>query len=81
MTDDICAVCYVNDDLVTPNETPVKLLSQSADVASRVASNCVKPPCSTAHTNIRRANEQANATKKRQHAGTVDVGRRKARAS
>lgn len=84
VTEDICAVCYATGDLVTPDE-----MKRSLDLGGKtpltICRCClesgVEPPCSGGRTNVRQATEQAKATKKRQHAGAVEVGRRKARAS
>ena len=84
VTDDICAVCYVNDDLVTPNETR-KTMDLAGKTPLTICRGCfesgVEPPFSTARTNIRRANEQANATKKRKNDGAVEAGKRKSRVT
>ena len=84
VTKDNCAVCYVNDDLVTPNEM-IKSLDLGGKAPLTICRGCfesgVEPPSSGGRPHVRQATQQAKATKKRKHDGAVVAGKRKARTT
>mmetsp|Transcript_14019 Transcript_14019/g.30519 ORF Transcript_14019/g.30519 Transcript_14019/m.30519 type:complete len:236 (-) Transcript_14019:86-793(-) len=83
VTKDICAVCYVNDDLVTPNEMIKSLDLLGGKAPLTICRGCfesgVEPPSPGGRPNVRQATQQAKATKK--HDGAVVAGKRKARTT
>ena len=84
VTKDICAVSYVNDDLVTLNEMIKSLDLGGKDfltIYRGYFEGGVKVPSSKGRPNARQAAQQANATKKRKHDGAVVVDKRKARTT
>ena len=83
MTKDICALCYVNDDLVSPNEIK-KTVDIGGKIPLTICRGCLdsglKPPCSAGgRKNVKQAKQQKKAAKKRKHAKVVLVGKRQAR--
>ncbi len=84
VTEDICSVCYVNADLVTPNEirsnrdlggkTPLIMCRGCLDAG-------VDPPCSGARKNVQQAKQQKQVSKKRKLDKAVKNGQRKPRKS
>ena len=83
VTKDICALCYVSDDLVSPNEI-MKTRDIGGKVPLTICRGCydsgVEPPCSAGRRkNVKQAKQQKKATKKRKHAEVALVGRRKVR--
>ena len=84
VTELICALCYVNDDLVTPNEL-MKSLNLSVKDPLTICRGCfesgIKPPSSGGRTNARQAAQQNKVTKKRKLGKAVKAGKRKARAT
>ena len=84
VTEGMCALYYVNDDLVTPNEL-MKSLNLSVKDPLTICRGCfesgIKPPSSGGRTNVRQAAQQDKVTKKRKLGGAVKAGRRKAIAT
>ena len=83
VTKDICALCYVSDDLVAPNEIK-KTVNIGGKIPLTICRGCldsgVDPPCSAGRRkNVKQAKQQKMAAKKRKHAKVVLVGKRKAR--
>ena len=84
-TEDVCCICYVDQDLMTPNDikkvrdlggkTPLIMCRACADDKS------IEPLLSRARTNISQANKQKRATKKRKMDKRVENGKRKARSA
>ena len=85
ITKDICSVCYIDADLMTPNEirtirndlngrTPLILCRACARDSS------VTVPCSGARKNIKHAKQQQKEAKKRKLDEAVKSGRRKPRS-
>mmetsp|Transcript_38199 Transcript_38199/g.62502 ORF Transcript_38199/g.62502 Transcript_38199/m.62502 type:complete len:137 (-) Transcript_38199:7-417(-) len=84
ITEGICALCYVNDDLVTPNEL-MKSLNLSRKAPLTICRGCfesgIEPPSSGGRTNVRQAAQQNKVTKKRKVGEAVKAGERRARAT
>ena len=83
VTKDICALCYVNDDLVSPNEIK-KTVDIGGKIPLTICRGCLDsglvPPCSAGgRKNVKQAKQQKKAAKKRKHAKVVLVGKRQAR--
>jgi len=81
VTEDICAICYINDDIVSTNEmianrnlggkTPLPICRGCYDAG-------VEIPFSGARKNIQQAQKQRKRSKKRQSKEAVNSGRKKA---
>lgn len=82
VTKNICAVCYVDDDLIAPNQ-----IKQLRDVGGKtplmMCKACVDSgidvPCSNARKNVKQAKQQKKASKRKKMSKAVKSGRRKAR--
>ena len=84
MTKDICAICYIADDLVTPAEIR-KRKNVGGKTPLIICRGCLDsgadPPCSSKHTNTKQTTEQKKAANKRKLDKAVKSGRRKARTT
>ena len=84
MTKDICAVCYVDDDLVSPDE-----IKRSQDVGGKnpltICRGCfndgIEPPCLEGCRNVAQTMQQRKIAKKRRHDAVASGGRQKPRNS
>ena len=84
VTKDICAVCYVDDDLVSPDE-----IKRSQDVGGKnpltICRGCfndgVEPPCLGGRRNVAQTMQQRKNAKKRRHDAVASAGRQKPRNS
>ena len=84
VTKDICAVCYIADDLVTPNEIR-KLKDLGGKTPLTICRGCLDSgvvlPCSSKRQNTKQATQQKKAATKRKLDKVTKSGRRKARST
>ena len=82
VTNDICAICYIVDDLLSPNEIR-KLKDVGGKTPLTICRGCldngIEPPCSRKHTNARQASQQKKSANKRKLNEAIKSGKRKAR--
>ena len=84
VTDDICAICYENVDIVSADE-----IRKERDIGGKnpllICRYCfdsnVEIPCSGGRTNMKQKSDQAKRTKRKQLDESEKSGRRKGRKS
>jgi len=82
VTKDICAVCYVDADLVSPNETRKERTDLGGKTPLPMCRACVDlpnvtVPCSGKRVNLVHARTQGKGKKKKQKEKAVQSGRKK----
>ena len=85
MTKDICSVCYIEDDLLSPNQIRKVRNDLDGKTPLIMCRGCaqdlaVTVPCSGARRNMKHTKQQKVCAKKRKMDKAVQSGRRKARS-
>lgn len=83
---DICAVCYVDADLVAPNEIRKKQDDLEGKTPLTMCQACVDSPgvtvpCSGKHVNFAQKKRQEKGKKNTQREEAVNSGRKKGRTA